>query len=121
MVPVVVWVNLLASVMERLPLTPSSAQPALPGAVSTKPVSKSNGPSEPLHAASNGKNDQNVDPSAVPPMAMEVSANINKPSQLPTSPAPPAKTAAAVSATLKRSAGTASGGAEKRKKGLKRL
>lgn len=90
---------------------------------STKPISKSNVAIEPLQTSSNGKNDQNVDPSLVAPNGaagngagkMDLSGDNAKVATAPL------KTIPSTSAPLKRSAGTTSGGAEKRKKGLKRL
>lgn len=104
------------------PLTPSTQNsmplPQIP--TSAKPMSKSSvGIIEPLQTSSNGKNDQNVDPSsfgAAGAGEMDLSGDNAK-----AGPTAPVKTIPSASAPLKRSAGTASGGVEKRKKGLKRL
>ncbi|KAG9035719.1 hypothetical protein FRB95_010784 [Tulasnella sp. JGI-2019a] len=103
------------------PLTPSMQNSmVLPQVHSAKPISKSGTGIEPLQTSSNGRNDQNVDPSMVAPVTttgagpMDLSDDNAK-------PAAPIKTIPSASVPLKRSAGTTSGGAEKRKKGLKRL
>lgn len=85
----------------------STQQNTVPPAA--KPISKAS-TVEPLQTSSNGRNDQNVDPSVAPKMDLSGATAGG-----------PVKTVPNASAPLKRSAGTVGGGAEKRKKGLKRL
>ncbi|KAG8858922.1 hypothetical protein FRB96_004742 [Tulasnella sp. 330] len=102
------------------PLTPSTqnSMPLPQTATSTKPISKSSIAMEPLQTSSNGRNDQNVDPSLAAPAG---AGKMDLSSDNPKTVAAPLKTPPSASAPLKRSAGTTSGGVEKRKKGLKRL